>query len=73
MRPRLLHLGYAAQTAQVEQQRLASMRPRLLHLGYDRVPGEQAFVHDASMRPRLLHLGYAITDMATQTFVPVLQ
>ena len=34
MRPRLLHLGYAARIVMLEAEVVASMRPRLLHLGY---------------------------------------
>ena len=34
MRPRLLHLGYAAEITASVSTIDASMRPRLLHLGY---------------------------------------
>ena len=74
MRPRLLHLGYAAGARHPEALAYASMRPRLLHLGYAvmaqtlRVP-----VDEASMRPRLLHLGYFLVAQGIAFALPGLQ
>ena len=58
MRPRLLHLGYRADTDHYATAVYASMRPRLLHLGYAVAHSHIALYLFASMRPRLLHLGY---------------